>query len=202
MISDRIIGLHSVLLPLFKRLLSNKPPCLGFHSIKHTPRASQIIRHTSGVQVYFSWVNQSLTHKNPPKVKIFPGGGTLGNYWWGVRPDSPNLDPILDKKMYFFIPLFRPGLWNPHPFSDLASNKIISSLLWLEQEQKRFHVLMYLFLSTPVELKRWTRSCTPTSSLENHTRFQTRMGKVYTRFQTKTAQEPYPLGRHIHIRLI
>ena len=73
MISDRIIGLHSVLLPLFKRLLSNKPPCLGFHSIKHTPRASQIIRHTSGVLVYFSWVNQSLTHKKPQKVKIFPG---------------------------------------------------------------------------------------------------------------------------------
>ena len=23
------------------------------------------------------------------------------------------------------------------------------------------------------------------------------MGKVYTRFQTKTAQKPYPMGRHI-----
>ena len=32
------------------------------------------------------------------------------------------------------------------------------------------------------------------SSLENHTRFQTKMGKVYTRFQTKTAQKPYPMG--------
>ena len=27
-------------------------------------------------------------------------------------------------------------------------------------------------------------------SLENHTRFQTKMGKVYTRFQTETAQNP------------
>ena len=27
-------------------------------------------------------------------------------------------------------------------------------------------------------------------SLENHTRFQTKMGKVYTRFQTETAQKP------------
>ena len=34
-------------------------------------------------------------------------------------------------------------------------------------------------------------------SLENHTRFQTKMGKVYTRFQTKTAQKPYPMARHI-----
>ena len=30
------------------------------------------------------------------------------------------------------------------------------------------------------------------SSLENHTRFQTEMDEVYTRFQTKTAQKPYP----------
>ena len=37
------------------------------------------------------------------------------------------------------------------------------------------------------------------SSLENCTRFQTKMGKVYTRFQTKTTQNPYPLGRHIPI---
>ena len=28
------------------------------------------------------------------------------------------------------------------------------------------------------------------------------MGKVYTRFQTKTAQKPYPMGRHILIWLI
>ena len=29
------------------------------------------------------------------------------------------------------------------------------------------------------------------SSLENHTRFQAKMGEVCTRFQTKTAQKPY-----------
>ena len=40
------------------------------------------------------------------------------------------------------------------------------------------------------------------SSLENHTRFQTKMGKVYSRFQTKKAQKPYPWGRHIPIWLI
>ena len=39
-------------------------------------------------------------------------------------------------------------------------------------------------------------------SLENHTRIQTKIDKVYTsytRFQTKTAQNPYPLGRHTPI---
>ena len=33
------------------------------------------------------------------------------------------------------------------------------------------------------------------SSLENHTRFKTKIGEVYTPFQTKTAQKPYPMGR-------
>ena len=40
------------------------------------------------------------------------------------------------------------------------------------------------------------------SSLEDHTRFQTKMGKVYlvyTGFQTKKARKHYPLGRHITI---
>ena len=40
------------------------------------------------------------------------------------------------------------------------------------------------------------------SFLENHTQFQTKMGKVYTRFRTKTAEKPYPMGRHIPIWLI
>ena len=40
------------------------------------------------------------------------------------------------------------------------------------------------------------------SFLETHTQFQTKMGKVYTHFQTKTAQKPYLLGRHIHIWFI
>ena len=35
------------------------------------------------------------------------------------------------------------------------------------------------------------------SSIKNHARFQTKMGKVYTRFYTKTVQKPYPMGRQI-----
>ena len=34
-------------------------------------------------------------------------------------------------------------------------------------------------------------------SLENNTRFQTKMGKVYSRFQTKKAQKPHPFGRYV-----
>ena len=61
----------------------------------------------------------------------------------------------------------------------------MSSLLRLEQQQKRFlNELAYIaFFPAHLELKR--------------TRFQTNMGKIYTRFQTKTAQKPYAMGRHI-----
>ena len=42
------------------------------------------------------------------------------------------------------------------------------------------------------------------SSLKNHTRSQTKMGKVYRRFHTKTAKkhQKNPMGRHIPIQLI
>ena len=32
------------------------------------------------------------------------------------------------------------------------------------------------------------------SSLDKHTRFETKMRKVYTRFQTKTSQKPSPMA--------
>ena len=74
------------------------------------------------------------------------------------------------------------------------------SLLRLESQQQRrlktlfneyFSSLSYLF-----GIETITKSIHSRSSLENHTRFQTKMGKVYNRFQTKTAQKPYPFGRH------
>ena len=48
-----------------------------------------------------------------------------------------------------------------------------------------------------LELKKKTNTFIRSrGSLENHTRFQTIMVKIYTRFQTKIAQK---LGRHIPI---
>ena len=61
----------------------------------------------------------------PPSLKITfcPGGGgvLLGIFGGSVSPTSPNPDPISDQKMAFPTPVFRPGLKNPYPFSDLAS---------------------------------------------------------------------------------
>ena len=59
----------------------------------------------------------------------------------------------------------------------------------------RIRILLFLSYSFGIETK--TTFIHFRSSLKNHTRFQTKMGKVYIRFQTKTTQKPYPMGRHL-----
>ena len=72
------------------------------------------------------------------------------------------------------------------------------SLLRLERKQTNssnlfgiriFHFLSYSFGIETINTFKHSRS-----SLENHTQFQTKMGKVPGRFQTKTAQKPYPIA--------
>ena len=70
------------------------------------------------------------------------------------------------------------------------------SLLRLERKQKnslnpfRVRILLFLSYSFGIEtMNTFIHSC---SSLKNHTRLQTKMGNVYTRFQTKTAQIKNP----------
>ena len=74
---------------------------------------------------------------------------------------------------------------------------------WEFQQQKiffknPFRIRIFLFLSHSFEIETINTFKHSRSSLENHTRFQTKMGKVYTRLQIfKKVQKPYPLGRHI-----
>ena len=70
------------------------------------------------------------------------------------------------------------------------------SLLRLERKQKdysnlfRTSIFLFLFHSFKIEtVNTFTNS---RISLENHTRFQTKMVSVCTGFQIKTAQKPYP----------
>ena len=58
-----------------------------------------------------------------------------------------------------------------------------------------FRILLLLSYSFGIETTNTFIHCR--SSLEYHTRFQTKMGKVYTRFQTSIAQKPNTLGWHI-----
>ena len=131
---------------------------------------------------------------------IFTRAGAVGNSWWGciVPLGSPNFDhdPISDEKMSFITPLF--GRWlqkSIHVFRPEGGRKtqhtylteIISSLLRLERQQKDF------FLSQSFIIEATNTFIHYRSSVVNHTRFQTEMGKIYTCFQTKTAPKPHPL---------
>ena len=100
-------------------------------------------------------------------IQCLPGGGVLlGILGAGVPPGSPNPNPISDQKMSFSTPVFKPGLYNPYPFSDLASMKLCHQLLRLERKHRDFlkaisnsHItLFFLFY---LELKRQIRLYTP-----------------------------------------
>ena len=62
-----------------------------------------------------------------------------------------------------------------------------------------FEFVYFFFLSYSFGIETINTFIRSDSTLENHTRFQTKMGKVYTRFQTKTAQKRDSVGRHIPI---
>ena len=97
------------------------------------------------------------------------GGGYTSEFLVGVCCPVPQILTQFQTKIFHF----------PHPFSDLC---------W---------ILLFLYYSFGVEkTNTFIRS---RGSLVNHTRFKTIMVKIYTRFQTKTAQKPYPLGLHIPI---
>ena len=65
----------------------------------------------------------------------------------------------------------------------------MSSLLRLERQQKDFlNFISHISLSL-LFIWNWNKEYIH-GSLENHTRFQTKLGKVYIRFETKSAQKP------------
>ena len=103
----------------------------------------------------------------------------------------------------FSTPVFRQDLENPYPFSDLAFQaQIMLSLFRLASKPKKFFNSIsnlhrkFLFLFYSFGIETINTFILSRSSLKNHTRFQTKMGKVYTRFQINTAQKPYPEKSH------
>ena len=136
-----------------------------------------------------------------------PGGVPLGIFGGGVPARFSKSRPDFRPKNVIFhtrfqtrplksIPVFRPGL----------QVEIMLSLLRLERKQNNssnsFLIRIFFFLSYSFGIQTIKTFVHSRSSLKNHTRFQSKMGKDYTRFQTKTAQKPYPMGRHIPIQLI
>ena len=64
----------------------------------------------------------------------------------------------------------------------------------MSQNPFRIRVILFLSTSFGIETGKYVHTLRPTSYLENRTRFQTQMGKVYTCFQTKRAQNSFLWG--------
>ena len=113
---------------------------------------------------------------------------TPGNSWSGCVVRSPNPWPYFRPKNVIFYTRFQTWPLGRDYVINMASNT--------------FRTRVFLFPSYSFGIGTINTFIRSRSSLENHTRFQTKMAKVYTSFQTKKAQKSNPLGRHIPIWLI
>ena len=152
------------------------------------------------VAVLTVWILINFVKFYHSYISLAPGGGTprnslcgcvarLSKSWPYFRPKNVIFHTRFQTRPLKFIPVFRPGL----------------KLLKLERKQNNssnaFRIRIFLCRSYSSGIETITTFIRSRSSLENHTRFQTKMGKVCTCFQTKKAQKPYPLERHILIWL-
>ena len=148
----------------------------------------------------------SLTNKT--SAKISQGGSAPGNSWWGCAapfffkscPDFRPKNVILHTRFQTRT-LKSPTVFQTWP---LRRNYVITTQIRAQTKKtysNLFAIRIFLFfLLTCNRNDKYVHI--HRSFLENHTRFQTKMSKVYTRLQTRTAQKPYPIGRHIPIWLI
>ena len=137
--------------------------------------------------------------------EVIPGGVgrcTPGNSWWGESSDSTNSHPLSDQKLSFSTPfsrpcrfVFRPG-GSPRSQNTTYMSTYLAEILTvrLEGHQKDFlkptsnlHITLSFLLAIP-----WWEMISDS---------RPEVGKVFTRFQIKTAQKPYPLGRYIYTYL-
>ena len=136
-------------------------------------------------QVITGWRINNCNHTNLLEVLLRILGG-------GALPGSLNSDSISDQKCHFL-----------DPFSDLASKKLCHHYLDSKSNKKRFLKIHFRFAYFSFFLSFFLISFIRSrSSLKKHTRFQTKMGKVYTCFRTKTAPKPQPFGRYVPIWLM
>ena len=127
------------------------------------------------------------------------GGGVSREFLVGMCPPLLQVLTLFQTKQCHFPHLFSDQTAKIHTrFQTWPLGRNYSSLLRLERKQKSssnvFWIRIFLFRSYSFGIEKITPFVNSCSSLENHTRNQTKMVKVYTRFQTKKAQEPYPLG--------
>ena len=135
-----------------------------------------------------------------------PRGVLLEMLAGGVPPGSQNPDLISDKKNVIFrtrfqiwplksIPVFRPGSDHKTQHKHWHETEIVSSSATKRFLKIHFEFAYYTFFL--IQLEFWNDE-----HIVNHNRFQTKMSKVCTLFQTKTEQKPYPMGRQMPTSLL
>ena len=154
---------------------------------EHLEKAFKKIRPEVDFPVMQNLVNLRFGQvRFPPQRLTFvlvalPGGAgglLLGIFGGGVPLGSPNLDPVSDQKNIIFhtrfqiralkfIPVFRPGALQPEIWS--ANKKIL---------QIHFELVYFSFFLTHFGIETINTFIHSRSSLKNHIRFQSRIGKA------------------------
>ena len=104
--------------------------------------------------------------------------------------------PYFRQQNVIFHTRFQSWRWSQNATYVFTLREIMSSLLRLERQEKDFFLsysLIIFIIETTNTFTQYNRS-----SLVNHTRFQTKMSKVYTRLHIKTAPK-YALWRGIYL---
>ena len=136
-------------------------------------------------------------------LRNIPREGTPRSSWWGcaarISKSSNDSNTRFQTRPLKSIPVFRPDIYVYKGFNYVTIAKVRTPTTDLLKFSSNDLFWLFLFLSCSFRFEKTNRFIRSRGSLENHTRFQTIMVKIYTRFRAKTAQKPYPLGRHIPI---
>ena len=104
--------------------------------------------------------------------------------------------PVLRPRPLKSILVFRPSL-------QAETTHDVIKVLRLERKQKSssnpFRIRLFLFLSYSFGIETINTFTHSRVSLENHAPFQNKMGKIYTRFQSKKAHKLYPRGYRTYV---
>ena len=119
-------------------------------------------------------------------------GVLLGILGEGVRPSSRNTDLISDQKLSFSTHL--EVVTKRNITLGLRKKEIMSSLLRLKPQQIHFEFAYKHFLSYSFRIEKTNTLIHNRSSFVNHTRFQTKMGNIYTPFSDQNGIKVKPFG--------
>ena len=142
---------------------------------------------------------------NPTKLEQKNPGGALLGILRGSVPPVLQILTLFQTQKCNFSPLFSDRTSKIHTrFQTLPLGRNYVFITQIRAQTKKFfnpfRIRIFLFLSYSFGIETISMFIRSRSSLKTNTRFETKMGKAPdTRFQTKTAQKPYPIGRHIPI---